>query len=150
MLEKSDSNLPKTQTPFSIENEIAKIKIYVPLTELVNQDVYRSQILKALNIGEITDTVNINDDKPELFFGPEVEDKFHEGGVPPFYLSLNIHDKIIHNAMIGLGASHNLMPKAVIEKIGLEITRPYKYLYSFDFRKVKCLGLNKDLYITLA
>lgn len=42
VLEKSDSNLPKTQTPFSIENEIAKVKISLPLTELVNQDVYRS------------------------------------------------------------------------------------------------------------
>ena len=44
--EKNDSNLPKTQTPFSIENEIAKIKIFVPLVELVNLDVYRSQVIK--------------------------------------------------------------------------------------------------------
>ena len=47
-------------------------------------------------------------------------------------------------------ASHNLMPKAVMESLGLEITRPYKDLYSFDSNKVKCLGLIKYLCVNLA
>jgi hypothetical protein len=47
------------------------------------------------------------------------------------------------------GASHNLMPKAVMEKLGLEVTRPYKDLRSFDSSKVRCVGLIKDLCITL-
>ena len=47
------------------------------------------------------------------------------------------------------GASHNLMPKVVMEKLGLEITRPYKDRYSFDSRRVKCLGLIKDLCVSL-
>jgi hypothetical protein len=37
-----------------------------------------------------------------------------------------------------------------MEKLGLDITRPYKDLYSFDSSKVKCIGLIKDLCITLA
>jgi len=86
--------------------------------------------------------VNLSDDQPKLLFGLEVDGKPQEGGVPPFYVSLNIYDKILHNAMIDLGASHNLMPKIVMEKLGLEITRPYKDLYSFDYSKVRCLGLN--------
>ena len=48
------------------------------------------------------------------------------------------------------GASHNLMPKAIMESLGLEITSPYKDLYSFDWSKVKCLGLIKDLCVNLA
>jgi hypothetical protein len=36
------------------------------------------------------------------------------------------------------------MPKDVMEKLGLEVTRPYKYLHSFDSSKVKCIGLIKD------
>ena len=68
---------------------------------------------------------------------------------PPFYLSLNVHDMIVNNAMIDSGASHNLMPKGVVESLVLEVTRPYKYLYSFDSRKVKCLGLIKDMVVTL-
>ena len=68
---------------------------------------------------------------------------------PPFYLSLNVHDMIVHNAMIDSGASHNLMPKGVVESLGLEVTRPYKDLYSFGSRKVKCPALFKDMVVTL-
>ena len=42
------------------------------------------------------------------------------------------------------------MPKVVMESLGLEITRPYKDLYSFDSSRVKCLGLIKDLCVNLA
>jgi hypothetical protein len=52
--------------------------------------------------------------------------------------------------MLDSGASHNLMPKAIMEKLGLEVTRPYRDLYSFDSRKVKCLGMIKDLVVNLA
>jgi hypothetical protein len=51
--------------------------------------------------------------------------------------------------MLDSGVSHNLMPKAIMEKLGLEVTRPYKDLHSFDSNKVICIGLIKDLCITL-
>ena len=82
-------------------------------------------------------------------FGTKVEGKYQEGAIPPFYISLNIHDKILHNTMLESGASHNLMPKVVMERLGLEITKPYKDLYSFDSSRVKCLGLIKDLCVNL-
>ena len=94
--------------------------------------------------------LNLVDDKPELLFGPKVEGKYQEGAVPPFYVSLNIHDKILDNAMLDSGASHNLMPKVVMESLGLEITKPYKDLYSFDSSRVKCFGLIKYLCANLA
>ena len=128
MADKTDVNMSKTQVPFSFEGEIAKVKITTPLTQLVAQDMYRSQVLKVLNIGNDTDTLNLTDDKPKLLFGLEIEGKLQEGVVPPFYVSLNIHEKILHNAMLDSGASHNLMPKVVMERLGLEITKPYKYL----------------------
>ena len=52
--------------------------------------------------------------------------------------------------MLDSGASHNVMPKIIMEKLGLQITRPYGNLYSFDSRKVKCMGMIKDLVVTLA
>ena len=134
---KAETSAPKNQIPFSLEQEISKIKISVPLTELAAQHVYRTQILKALNLEDNNDIVNLNDDQPELIFGPKIEGKYQEGHVPPFYVSLNIHDKILHNAMHDSGASHNLMPKEVMESLGLEITKPYKDLYSFDSSRVK-------------
>jgi len=42
------------------------------------------------------------------------------------------------------------MPEVVMEKLGLEINRPYHDLYSFDVRKVKCDGMIKYMVVTLA
>lgn len=41
------------------------------------------------------------------------------------------------------------MPKMIMEKLGLEVTRPYKDLFSFDSNKVKCMALIKDLALSL-
>jgi hypothetical protein len=42
------------------------------------------------------------------------------------------------------------MPKMIMERLGLQITRPYGDVYSFDSRMVKCMGMIKDLVVTLA
>jgi len=85
---------------------------------------------------------------PTIMFGLHIEnDKDH---VAPFYITLTVHDHLLHNCMLDYGASHNLMPKVIMEKLGLEITRPYRDLYSFDSRKVKFLGMIKDLVLNLA
>ena len=52
--------------------------------------------------------------------------------------------------MYDSGSYHNLIPKIIMEELGLEVTRPYKDLFSFDSNKVRCLGLIKDLVISLA
>ena len=41
------------------------------------------------------------------------------------------------------------MPKAVMEALGLSITKPYHDLYAFDSRVVKCLGVIKDMVVNL-
>jgi len=151
--EKEKTASINTKTPleksFNLEAEIGKLKIVVPLSELAKHDVYRQQIQRSLQLPENKDDVNVLDDSPELLFGPEANGKTTQGPVPPFYISLHVHDRILHNAMFDSGASHNLMPKAVMEKLNLDITRPYKDLYSFDSSQVKCLGLIKDLCVSL-
>ena len=136
-----------------MEAEIAKIKIFVPLTELLKNYEYHSKIATVLKPpGEssvISDSLNLQDDSPTILYGPHVDDSTDEY-VPPFYVSLNIHDAILHNAMLDSGASHNLMPMQVMDKLGLEVTGTYKYLLSFDSIKVKFLGLIKYLVISLA
>lgn len=44
----------------------------------MNKNIYRPQLMKALNIGENIDFVNLNDHQPELLLGPEVEGKPEE------------------------------------------------------------------------
>jgi hypothetical protein len=153
----------KASIVFILEGELPKLNIPIPLSELMRKNSYRSQVIKSLNIDmEIgmkslnvgstnqSDTVNIVDDQPKLLFGPEVDGQTDNDVIAPFYISLNIHDLILHNAMLDLGASHNLVSKAVMEKLGLEVTKPYKNFHSFEYNKVKCIGLINDLCITLA
>ena len=77
-----------------------------------------------------SDTLELTDDAPTIVLGPRIEDTDEED-VPPFYVSLNIHDMILQNAMLDSGAYHNFMARVVVESLGLEITRPNKDLFFF-------------------
>ena len=52
--------------------------------------------------------------------------------------------------MLDSGASHNLMPLSVMKELNLQITKPYRDLYSFDSKRVQCVGLIKDMVVSLA
>jgi hypothetical protein len=136
---------------FNLENELNKIKIPMPLVELSRNPIYKNQIAKAINFSNVecqADVINLQDEKPMIMFGPHFEN--NKDYVASFYIALIVHDHLLHNCMLDSGASHNLMPKIIMEKLGLEITGPYQYLYSFDSRKVKCLDMIKDLVENLA
>jgi hypothetical protein len=141
---------PKLTSSFNFEHEIQKIRIPVPLTELIKHGEFKkrfSDLLKSEASSPSTDFISLQDERPAVVLGPMVEDR--DDSSPPFYTSLNIHDKVLHNCLMDSGASHNLMPKAVMEELGLEVTRAYHDLYSFDSRRVQCLGVIKDLAVSL-
>jgi hypothetical protein len=128
---------------------MAKITISIPFNELIKKGEYREQIIKMLKMGQTPDTLNVQDDHPAILFGLRVEETSDTEDIPLFYVSLKFHDMTLHNSMLDLGASHNLMPKVIMDELGLDITRTYKDLFYFDSRKVKCLGLIKDLVVSL-
>ena len=107
--------------------KLSKLKISIPFNELLRNKEYRDKIIDMVRSrGEFQpDILEVADDAPTIVFGSKIENMDDEEA-PPFYLSLNVHDMIIHNAMIDFGASHNLIPKGVVEIMGLEVTRPYK------------------------
>lgn len=92
--------------------------------------------------------MNLHEDHPTVFLGPREEDEKNEE-VPHLYVSLNIHDMTLHNTMLDSWASHNLIPKVIMERWGLDITRPYKDLFYFDSKRVKCISLIKDVVVAL-
>jgi hypothetical protein len=140
----------KAPSSFSFEHEIQNIRILVTISELVkNEDFKRclSKMLQPEPSSHSMDSINLQDEKPAVILGPLVEDR--DDSSPPFNTSLNIHDKVLHNCLMDSRASHNLMPKIVMEELSLEITKSYHDMYSFDSRKVKCFGVIKDLVISL-
>jgi hypothetical protein len=113
--------------------------------------MYRKQIAKMINFSDAEShayTINLEYDRPTIMFGPHIENS--KDPVAPFYITLTMHDHLLHNFMLDFGASHNLMPKVIMEKLHLEVTRPYQDLYCFDSRKVKCLSMIKDFVVNLA
>jgi hypothetical protein len=143
--------IEKKTRRFSLENELNKIKIPMPLIELAKNPIYKKQIAKMIIFSDVechAHVINLQDEIPTIMFGPHNENT--KDYVAMFYITLIVHDHLLHNCMLDSAASHNLMPKIIMEKLSLEITRPYQDLYSFDSRKVKCLGMIKYLVINLA
>jgi len=65
---------------FNLENEINKIKIPIPLVELAKNPIYRKQIAKMISFSEYeiqADFINLEDDKPNIVFGPHLEGARH-------------------------------------------------------------------------
>ena len=64
---------------------------------------YRDKITKMVKIEGYfqPDTLELTDDAPTIVLGPRIEDTDEED-VPLFYVRLNIHDMILHNAMLDL------------------------------------------------
>lgn len=52
--------------------------------------------------------------------------------------------------MLDSRASHNLMPIIIMDNLGLEIKRSHHDMYYFDSKRLKCIGMIKDLVVTLA
>jgi hypothetical protein len=110
----------------------------------MKNETFKKDILKTLDPKSISPSVyilNIYDEKPTITLDQMIEDR--DEICPPFYISLNIHEKTLHKCLLDSGASHNLMPKVVMDELGLEITKSYHDLFSFDSQKFKCLGMIK-------
>ena len=105
---------------FSLQTILSKVKIYIPFSELLKNKEYRDKITGMVK-GQgyfLPDILEVNDDVPTISFGTKLKNGDEEE-VPPFYLSLNVQDMVVHNSMLDSGASHNLVPKGVVESLGL-------------------------------
>ena len=73
--EEPEKNVKQTHA-FSLTKELEKVKIQVPLLELAKIPVYKKEISEFINltqIEDISDTVNLQEEKPVVTFGPHVE-----------------------------------------------------------------------------
>lgn len=58
---------------FNLESEIAKLKVSIPLTELVKNSNYKHRVSRTLQIDPLFDMVNVEDDHPGLISGLAIE-----------------------------------------------------------------------------
>lgn len=134
---------------FNFELELSKIKIHVPLLELLKNPTYRESFQSLLQpTTPAPDSINLEEERPSIYLENLVQNQ-NDDNSPPFYLSVNIHDKLLHNCLLDSRASHKLMPKKVMEELGLQVTKEYHDLYTFDSKRVQCMGVIKDLVVCL-
>jgi hypothetical protein len=109
----------KLTSSFRFEHEIQKIRIPVPFLELIKNVEFKKYLSKMLHPepSNAIDLVNLQDENPKVILGPLIEDR--DDSSPPFYTSLNIHDKALLNYLMDSGASHNLMLKTIMDELGL-------------------------------
>lgn len=69
------------------------------------------------------DVTSLQDEKHSVVFSRS--SNMIDENVPPFYVTLKIHDFLLYNCMLDFGASHNLMPKVIMDQLQLEVTRTY-------------------------
>lgn len=108
--------MEKGQVVFSLQKEIEKVKIPIPLIKFLKQPSYKSQFSQFMLLSTLApshDYLNLQEEKLMVFFGPHVKEE--DPSTAPFYVTLVIHDLLLHNSMLDLGASHNLMPLTVME-----------------------------------
>jgi len=107
-------------TTFNIENEFERVKIPIPLAELSRNPSYKNQVSKWIQYSSVDakgDVISLQDENPSVVFGPS-SDMIDEI-VPPFYVTLKLHDFLLYNYMLDSEASHNLMPKVIMDQLRL-------------------------------
>jgi hypothetical protein len=70
--------ISKLTPSFNFEHEIQKIRIHVPLTELIKHGEFKnrfSDLLKSEASSPSIDFINLQDERPSVFLGPMVEDR---------------------------------------------------------------------------
>ena len=67
----------------------------------------------------------------------------------PFYLSLIIRDKIVHNCMINSGASTSIMPRCVADQVGLKYEPMIKQVIQLGGLSMIMIGIIKGLRMEL-
>jgi hypothetical protein len=69
--------------------------------------------------------------------------------IPPFYISIENHDVSLHNFLVDIGATNNIMPLAVMEALVMKFTKYYETgesIHAIDSRQVSAYGEIKDFY----
>ena len=74
--ESKEVSVDRPSSAFSLQKELEKVKILVPLTELLKQPTYQSQVTSFMlppEVIHIPDTLNLQEERPMVVFGPHVE-----------------------------------------------------------------------------
>jgi ribonuclease HI len=152
---KVSPTFPKSNEPINVDLNIDlggwlnSAKILVPVSEIMKIPSQREKLLKAVH----EPPKNVIQKQPAIAYqdAPVILQNLDRANQKnlPFYLSLLVNDKVLHNCMLDSGASSNVMTKKVMEQLNLRISRPYHNICALDSQTIEVFGLIKGLQVYL-
>ena len=90
----------------------------------------KNEIIFKGNLPIQSDEINLYDEKPFIIVGTLLNTKGHVS--PPFFNNSSIKGLHVHNFLYDYRSSISLMPLSMVKNQGLNLTKCYTYVYSFD------------------
>ena len=100
------------------------------------------QELKSIVVSNQSATLN---DTTSLVYPTKRGDRNKKNKPPPFYVSLIIGDKLVHNYMIDSGASSSVMPKCIANLLGIKYEPMVSDVLQLDGSSIKSIGVLKNV-----
>ncbi|KAH9291178.1 hypothetical protein KI387_043631, partial [Taxus chinensis] len=161
--------LPKF-VPYDIAQVLSQIKIPVPIVELLRIPEHKKrafeylgfkeeEIIQGRDVNKVEIPLTVTElekpqvleelgEPPEVYLGTSLVKS--QLNVDPFFTTLVIKDKLLHNCMFDSGASCNVMPLEVMNELGIKVITTYGKCIAMDSREVPVVGCVKDLVVQLA
>jgi hypothetical protein len=133
-----------SQMTYNVVEDLSKLRITLPFTEVVKIPQQRENILRLLDDPSEKEEVVVT----SLKQSQNQSTAKLRGKIPPFYISIENHDVALHNCLVDTGATNNIMPLVVMEALGMSCTKYYETgesIYAIDSRKVPAYGEIKEL-----
>jgi len=68
---------------------------------------------------------------------------------PPFFMSLQVNNKLLNNCMIDSGVGENMMSLKVMRQLCLKTTRPYMNVFGIESRVIPTHGVVENVKVCL-
>jgi hypothetical protein len=136
--------LKSTQMTYIVVEDLSKLRITLPFTEVVNIPQQRENILKLLDDPYEREKVVVSSSKQS----PSQSTSNLRGKIAPFYISIENHDVGLHNCLVDMGTKNNIMSLKVMEALGMSCTKYYETnesIYVIDSIKSVSLWRNQGI-----
>jgi hypothetical protein len=139
----------------SNSNKVVQSKVPQKTSTKNNSDTQDKGSLPVPNVNNVNNNVNSvnNSDKVVLENAskkPQATTLNTRKNVPPFLLTFEIFNRNVHNCMVDSGASSNVMPWSVCQKINAEVESSSLKIIQLDRTDVKVIGELKNVLIRLS
>jgi ribonuclease HI len=136
-------------------NKVMQSKVPQKTSTKNNPDLQDKGSLPVQNVNNVNNNVNSvnNSDKvvvEDASKKPQTTTLSTRKNVPPFLLTFEIFNRNVHNCMVDSGASSNVMPWSVCQKINAEVEPSSLKIIQLDRTDVKVIGELKNVLIRLS